>query len=328
MKHFFSLIRGELAAALFLLVGLVGPAARAQAPAWQMAIAATGSSFISPAYGVGTDAAGNVYIGGGFQGTVGFGSTTLTSVGVYDLFVAKWNPVSASFEWAVRTGGAANDQVNAVTVSSAGIYIAGYTQSTLLNFGPSTLGPNNGTDAFVAKISPAGNFVWALAVSGNGFDEALALAASGNTVYLGGHSTSTTLTFGALSAANAGAINSGTDDGFVAKISDGGTSASYAWARAVGGTANDAVRALAVAGTDVLVAGSFGGTGVFGSFSLSSAGYQDAFVGKVQDTGTGSQWAWVQRAGGSTGDEVATGVAVRGSRVYMAGYFDSATARA
>jgi hypothetical protein len=326
MKHLFSRMLGRIMAGLLFFLCLTGPMARAQAPAWQLAIAASGSSFISPAYGVGTDAAGNVYIGGSFQGTVGFGSTTLTSVGVYDLFVAKWNPTTAAFDWAVRTGGAGNDRVNAVAVSSSGIYLAGYTQSTILNFGPSTLGPNNGTDAFVAKITSAGNFVWALAVSSNGFDEALALAATGSTVYLGGHSTGTTLAFGTLSVANAGTINSGTDDGFVAKITDGGTNASYAWARGVGGTANDAVQALAVAGPDVLVAGSFGGTGAFGATSLSSAGFQDAFVGRLQDNGTSNQWAWVQRAGGSTGDEVATGVAVRGSRVYVAGYFDSSTA--
>nr|WP_262895782.1 T9SS type A sorting domain-containing protein [Hymenobacter ruricola] len=311
---------------LLILSWLAGPAARAQAPAWQLAVATTGSADLSQVYGSAADAAGNVYIGGSFRGTVAFGGTTLTSVGNYDLFVAKYNPVSRAFEWAVRTGGTSNDQVNAVAVSSAGIYIAGFTQSALINFGPSTLSASGGADAFVAKLTPAGGFVWALPVSGDGFDEALALAANGPSVYVGGHFSSNSASFDALRLPNTGTVNAGYDDGFVAKITDAGTTAGFAWAQGLGGTNHDKVTALAVTGADVLVAGSFRVTSTFGPFTLTSAGFQDVFVGKLLDTGSSRSFAWVQRAGGSTGDDVAQGVAGRGNRVYVAGYFDSNTA--
>ncbi|UOQ97777.1 T9SS type A sorting domain-containing protein [Hymenobacter sp. 5317J-9] len=324
MKLFFSWKRVGLA--LLILLWLPGPAARAQAPAWQMAVATTGSGDLSQAYGSAADAAGNVYIGGSFRGTVAFGGTTLTSVGSYDLFVAKYNPVSRTFEWAVRTGGANNEQVNAVAVSSAGIYIAGFTQSALINFGPSTLSASGGADAFVAKLTPAGSFVWALPVSGDGFDEALALAANGTSVYVGGHFSSNSASFDAIRLLNTGTVNAGYDDGFVAKIADAGATAGFAWAQGLGGTNHDKVTALAVTGADVLVAGSFRVTSTFGPFTLTSAGFQDVFVGKLLDTGSSRSFAWVQRAGGSTGDDVAQGVAGRGNRVYVAGYFDSSTA--
>jgi hypothetical protein len=326
MKHFFSLLSGW-SGPLLILLWLVGPAARAQVPAWQVAMATTGTSSLSEATAVGTDAAGNVYISGSFQGTVGFGATTLSSAGSYDLFVAKWNPALAAFDWAVRAGGLANDGVNALAVGSNGIYLAGYTQSTLLNFGSSTVGPNNGTDAFVAKITPSGQFMWSLGISGDGFEEALALAVNGAVVYVGGHSTGNAVNFGPWRTANAAAVNAGTDDGFVARIDEAGTSAGFAWARGVGGPLNDVVRALTVTGRDLLVAGSFRGTCTFGTATLSSAGFQDVFVGKLFDVnGVSSQWAWAQRAGGAGGDDVATGVAVRGSRAYVCGHFDGATA--
>ena len=326
MKHFFSLMRGgPVTGLLLILLVLMGPAAQAQAPAWQMAIAA-GSGSITEAYGTAADASGNVYIGGSFQGTVSFGSTVLTGAGGYDLFVAKYNPVSGGFEWAVRTGGNGYDEVRAVAVNSTGIYIAGFTQSALINFGPSTLGTTSGSDGFVAKLTPTGSFVWAEQVSGDGNDEILALAVNGPNVYIGGSFTSNTVAFGPRTLTNTGTVNAGYTDGFIAKLTDAGTSAGFAWAQKLGGSNNDLVTALAVAGADVVVAGSFRLNAAFGSLTAASAGLQDVFVAKLRDSGSTSQFAWVQRAGGAVGDDVAQALAVSGTRVYVAGYFDSPTA--
>ena len=327
MKHISSLMRNwPVAGLLVILLLLAGPKARAQAPAWQMALAA-GSGSITAAYGVGTDASGNAYIGGSFQGTVSFGSTVLTSAGGYDLFVAKYSPVSGGFEWAIRTGGNGYDEVRAVAVSGTGIYIAGFTQSALINFGPSTLGATGGSDGFVAKLTPAGNFVWAEQVSGDGTDEVLALAIDGPNVYVGGSFTSNRVAFGSRTLTNTGIINAGYSDGFVAKLTDAGTSASFAWAQKLGGGANnDQVTALAAMGTGVYVGGSFRLSAAFGPITLTSLGFQDVFVGKLLDAGSTSSFAWVQRAGGAGGDDVAQALALSGTRVYVAGYFDSSTA--
>lgn len=323
MKRIARLVRA--AACLFgLLLWLQGPLARAQAPAWQLALAA-GSGSISEAYGTATDASGNVYIGGSFRGTTSFGTTTLTSAGGYDLFVAKYSPALGNFEWAVRTGGFGYDEVRAVAVSSSGIYVAGFTQSALINFGPSTLGATAGSDGFVAKLTPAGAWVWAEPISGDGTDEAFALTAAGANVYVGGYFTSNNVTFGAVQLTNTGTINAGYSDGFVARLTDAGSSASFGWAQRVGGTNNDQVRALAVAGNSVFVAGSFRLSAAFGSLSATSAGLQDVFLAKLLDNGSTSQFAWVQRAGGSS-DDVVTAAAVSGQQVYLAGYFDSPTA--
>ncbi|MGY3088172.1 hypothetical protein ACVWYF_001205 [Hymenobacter sp. UYAg731] len=106
MKHFSSLLRGSLSAALLVLLWLAGPAARAQAPAWQMAVAVNQTfNTGSRTQAIATDASGNVFVTGSFSGTTSFGSIDLMSNGGTDVFIAKWSPITSDFVWAQRAGG-------------------------------------------------------------------------------------------------------------------------------------------------------------------------------------------------------------------------------
>lgn len=86
MKHTRSLVFASRLTALLLLL-LNSVLAQAQAPVWQTAIATGGGG--SRVEATVTDASGNVYVAGGFSGTVNFGNTTLVSAGSSDIFVAK-----------------------------------------------------------------------------------------------------------------------------------------------------------------------------------------------------------------------------------------------
>ena len=107
MKHFSFLFKAGL------LVGLLfsfASSAVAQAPNWQSARAvatatAAAASTYSEVTATAVDAAGNVFLTGYFRNTMVLGSTTLTSLGSYDLFVAKFNPASNQFLWVQRAGG-------------------------------------------------------------------------------------------------------------------------------------------------------------------------------------------------------------------------------
>ena len=72
---------------------------------------------------------------------------------------------------------------------------------------------------------------------------------------------------------------------------------------------------------NVFVAGNFTGTITFGSVTLTSVGSQDMFVAKWSPTAAG--FVWAQRAGGPQND-VAAGLAVAGSTVYLTGNFSGA----
>ena len=68
---------------------------------------------------------------------------------------------------------------------------------------------------------------------------------------------------------------------------------------------------------NVYVSGQFSGTVAFGSTQLTSIGDQDAFIGKIDPSGT---WLWARAAGG-TGSDQARYVAVDAGGAYVAGTF-------
>ena len=87
-----------------------------------------------------TDAAGNVYLGGFFTGTVDFdpgsGTYNLTSTNsTTDVYISKLN-ASGNFLWARQMGGSANDAVSSTAVDPSGNIIStGYFGGTV-DFNP------------------------------------------------------------------------------------------------------------------------------------------------------------------------------------------------
>jgi len=61
------------------------------------------------AYGIAIDGSGNVIVTGWFQGTVDFGGGALTSAGLDDIFVAKFDP-NGNHVWSQSFGDASDDQ--------------------------------------------------------------------------------------------------------------------------------------------------------------------------------------------------------------------------
>jgi len=84
------------------------------------------------------DAAGSVYLTGGFTGTVDFnpgsGVNNLTSAGGADVFVSKLD-TNGNFLWAIRAGSSADDFGKAIAVNSSGdIYVAGLIGGGTIDF--------------------------------------------------------------------------------------------------------------------------------------------------------------------------------------------------
>ncbi|GAB2864162.1 T9SS type A sorting domain-containing protein [Hymenobacter ruber] len=329
--------RGLLLRSLLLLfvVLLACSGARAQSPTWQSAIAVTESasgSNSSRVAATATDVSGNVYLAGTFSGTVYFGAFMLTTARGESVFVAKWSPTTGNFVWAEPAPAYANS-VNGIAVSGSSVYVCG------TFYGPATFGnttlisstPNTSeVDIFLAKLTDAGSsasFTWAKQVGGLDSDYASGLAASGSSVYLTGYFQSPTVAFGATTLTKASPQNFSAD-GFLTKLTDTGSTSSFAWTQHLSGTASDNCRAVAVSGPNVYLTGSFNSpTLSLGNLSLPKVGSSySVYVAKLTDTGATPDFAWARNLGEGTGEYVSA-LAVSASGIYVAGGFDAATLR-
>jgi hypothetical protein len=176
--------------------------------------------------------------------------------------------------------------------------LAGTLRGTV-DFGTGSLTTEGSADGFIAKIDRNGKAVWAKKLGAAGEDHVLALTVDGTSgdIFVAG-AFSGTVDFGGTSLTSAGST-----DVFVARYT---TNGALVWAKRAGGPEADLARSIAIDGKgNVLIAGTFRGTGDFGSASLTSAGADDPFVAKFDATGAA---AWARRFGGS-GSDLAFGVA-------------------
>jgi len=269
-----------------------------------------GGAFDDYGVDVAVDAAGNGYVTGRFQGTATFGPTTLTSSGSFDVFVAKLAS-NGNFEWAVKGGGSTFDAGSSVAVDADGnSYVTGYFEETAA-FGSITLTSAGDQDVFVAKLASNGSFEWAVKGGGSTFDagSGVAVDAAGN-VYVTGRFD------GAATFGSTILTSSGLRDVFVAKLASNG---SFAWAVKAGSSSDDTSNDVVVdtAGNSY-VTGVFQGTATFGSTTLTSSGWFDAFAAKLASNGI---FEWAVKGGGSSLDG-GTGVAVDAAgNSYLTGAF-------
>lgn len=221
------------------------------------------------AYGIAVDAAGNVVIAGNLGGSATFGSTTLTSAGGYDAFVAKLDPSGVSL-WAKRFGEAGSQTAMSVGIDTKGSILLTGTMGSTIDLGG---GAVNGT-MFAAKIDGAsGAHQWSKGYSA-GLPQDLAVDGVGNVVIVGAFT-------GTLDPSIGQPLTSaGIEDAFAIKI-DGANGASL-WAHRYGDASDQAAFGVAVDyGASVFLTGSVEGAIDFGGNALKSAGGRDAWVAKL-----------------------------------------------
>ena len=198
-------------------------------------------------------------------------------------------------------GVSANTQVKAVAEDSTGaVYLAGTFSGTVdVDFGATnyTLASNGLDDAFVAKYTEQGDFVWAKSFGSLGKDRGYTLAiASDDSIRLGGFF-SETVDFDPGAGANF-LTSAGAGDGFVLALDSAGN---YQWAGQFGGTGTswangdgDFVNALVVDETgNTLVGGviHYSATASFGgeTAEVIGSGMQNSIIMKIDDEGV-LQW--------------------------------------
>ncbi len=256
--------------------------------AWATQSGGTGNAV---ANGVSALADGSSIITGNFTGTATFGTTTLTSTGLDDVFTAKVN-ADGSYAWATQSGGTGAAVAYGVSALADGSSIITGNFGGIATFGTTILTSDGKYDVFTVKVNADGSYAWA--TQSEGADTAIAFGVSalpdGSSIITGNFSGSKT--FGATILTSDGSY-----DVFTVKVNANG---SYAWAIKAGGTGGYAVAngVSALADGSSIITGQFNGTATFGTTTLTSTGGSkggDVFTAKVNADGS---YAWATKAGG------------------------------
>jgi len=264
-------------------------------------------------YGIAVDANGNSYVTGAFAESAIFGTTTLTSSGGSDIFVAKLDS-SGNWLWAKQAGGTDYDDGYGIVVDINGnSYVTGIFYSSNCSFGSTTLTSSGGSDIFVAKLDINGNWLWAKQAGGtdNDFGYGIAVDANGNSYITGGFKESAT--FGTTTLTSSGYYDY---DIFVTKLDIDGN---WLWAKQAGGTGDEGSNSIAVdANGNSYITSGFEESVNFGTTTLTSSGYLDIFVAKIDHNGN---WLWAKQAGGAI-DDCGYGIALDANgNSYVTGFF-------
>jgi gliding motility-associated-like protein len=139
-----------------------------------------------------TDATGNSYVTGFYYGSATFGSKTITSTGLQDVFIAKYDNTGA-LVWVSTAGGSMSDIGNAITIDNSGnVLVTGEFAGTATFGSFSLTSTKNNVNVFTTKLDANGNFLWAKMGSGSHTDRGLGIGCdpTGN-VYVTGQFTDT-----------------------------------------------------------------------------------------------------------------------------------------
>ena len=310
---------------LFLTIAIVLwilPCVHAQTFEWVELAggSAPGTIETDRAIGIASDGSNFVYVSGSFRGQAQFGTTTITSAGDTDAFLARYR-TDGKLDWVRAIGGPGPDDGFDVKTDGNGTVCTTGDFVETADFGGVSLTSHGGRDVFVACFSRSGALKWARhggstrALSNanwNDYGTDVAIGTDG-AVYVTGE-------FGGTAKFDGISVTSyGYSDGFLAKYDADGY---VLWVKRIGGPYEDDGNALAVdPNGDLILTGLFTGSADFGSDRLHSVGAWDIYVSKWSPDGN---VIWAKRAGGPANDRGGGGIAFdRLGDIYVTGYFKS-----
>jgi len=252
-----------------------------------------------------------IYVAGGFRDQATIAGVELTSNGDNDIFLAAFDTLGNNL-WLVQEGGTNHEWASCIVTDESYLYIAG-SFKTETTIGGNTIASYNANtdDIFIAKYDLNGNFQWVKAAGGIQDDMAQGIALDGSSnIYITGPINHTAY-FDDITVSWAGL-----SDLFLAKYSSQGD---CIWAKGFGGASYDYAFDIAVDhNNNPVVGGRFYETVQFGTYSLTSVHYADAFLLKCTPDG---EVTWVKQAGGEFHDHVTSVTIDSDNNCYVAGWY-------
>jgi hypothetical protein len=281
---------------------------QAQLPDFEWAVSCGGDSTILP-YGLAVDPSGNQVYTGVFRGTVDFNpdpdvTANITSNGLDDIFILKLGP-AGNYLWAAGMGDTDNDRGNYITTDEDGyIYTTGYFIYSM------DADPGSGVfmltqtkpAAYVSKISPEGNLVWAKQMGfpgdwGLAYGTAITLDNNQNVISAGyfiGR-----VDFDPGPGTFNLSLSGGSYDGYIQKLDNTGN---FIWAKQLCGNSQEYYSDITTDGSgNIYAAGTYGGTADFNpdkklKYNIAAFGVNDIFYQKLDADGA---FVWAKHLGGA-----------------------------
>ena len=253
-----------------------------------------GSSKEASGFAVATDANGNVAIAGRVTDRL----TASAVGGGGDSFVAKFD-ASGKEIFARQVAPVTDDSANALAFAADGsLVVAGQTSSTF----SSSVVHGGGTDAYLMKLSSAGNLEWVRQFGGASSDRATGVAVTAD-----GHAVMTSVEGG---------------EAIVRKIGLADGTSEPAWSVNLGAVGQGSLGAVAIEGSAVYIAGSTSNpslnAGGAAAIVTSHSGDTDGFVSKIVDAGSSASVSYTTYIG-TSGADSGLGLAVSNGAVYVSG---------
>jgi uncharacterized repeat protein (TIGR01451 family) len=243
-----------------------------------------GGNETDDARAVAVDAAGNAFMAGvtSSKNLPVVNAVQPTNGGFSDAWVAKLNSSGSAFSYLTYLGGNSSDLALGIAIKGGNAYVTGQTSSAnfpLANALKSSLTTTFDTDAFVTKLSPAGNSLdFSTYLGGQGTDQGFSIAVDGpGNIIVAGLTGSPD--FPIVSAPQS--VSGGGNDAFVTKLNPTGTAIIYS--TYLGGTFSEQANGVALDPTgNAYVVGTTSSTNFPTASPLQPLrGSGDAFVTKL-----------------------------------------------
>ncbi len=285
-------------------------------PTWSKRFGGTANDFATR---VALDSGGNIFLCGYFGSTIDFGGGTLTTAGLDDGFIAKFNSTGVH-QWSKKFGNTASDQALSLAIDPSGNVLLTGVFRGLVDFGGISLesqgsfpGLPGGPDAFMAKYTTLGALTWAKSFTNTAGDEGWGITTdSAGNVFITGYYT------GTIDLGGGVLPQFGGSDIYLGKFNSSGV---HQWSQHYGGTAADQGTGVACdTSGNVFVTGIFTGLGNFNGISLTAVSGFDPFLMQVSSAGS---TVWAKDFAG-VNFEFANALTVdAGNNVLVGGYFQN-----
>jgi hypothetical protein len=258
----------------------------------------------------------SVYVCGSLQGSVTIGALTLTSIGSYDVFLARFDSIG-NVMWAKSFGGPDASFAHCIVLDAGNnIYIGGSFRATA-DFDPGAGTQNLVTagdlDGFYAKYNSAGNWIWSKRLGSTSVDQVMEIATDGSFLYMVGHFSATTIVNGFT------LTSAGDQDIFQSRcLCSDGNAGPNAWAERIGGILHEQVTDLKLYSGNLLLSGHFESACNFDGIVRTSAGGYDGFYAIYNQFGNVIS---VYQVGGINDDEISALATDNAGNIYAGGFF-------